>query len=328
MSGTLPVGVVGVGSMGRNHVRVYDSLPSVDLVGIADADEDRAAEVGAEYGVESTTLDDLFTRVEALSIAVPTEYHADLVEQCIDQGVHALVEKPFVAEPSEGRRLAREAREAGVTLQVGHIERFNPAVQALQEFIDELDVVAIEAHRLGPPVNRQTTDSVIMDLMIHDIDVAMALVGEDVEAVDVMSTASEQHASAQLRFANDVNVSLTASRVTQRKVRRLRVTAASCLVELDYIDQSIDIFRHSNPEFTDRGDGDLAFRHENVIERPIIESAEPLKEELRSFVDCVVEGHKPVVSADGATDVLELTQHIEQLATESSDQFSQEVSVQ
>lgn len=327
MNSGLPVGVIGVGSMGRNHVRVYDSLSSADLVGVADADEARATEVGVQYGIESPSIEDLLTRVEAVSVAVPTEYHAGLVEQCIEADVDVLVEKPFVATPDEGRRLSRKAAAAGVTIQVGHIERFNPAVQALQTFIDDLDVVAIEAHRLGPPVNRQTTDSVIMDLMIHDIDVVLSLLDDQIESVDVMSTAAEQYASAQLRFANDVNVSLTASRVTQRKIRQLRVTATDCLVELDYINQSIDIFRHSNPEFSDDRDGDLTFRHENVIERPRIRSAEPLKEELASFVESVVEGREPLVTAGAATDVLELTQLIEELAADESNRFSQEVPV-
>ena len=317
MSDTVRVGVIGVGSMGRNHVRVYDRLSNVDLVGVADADAAQAATIADEYGTESFLIDDLLSRVDAVSIAVPTEYHAQLAEGCIAVGVDALVEKPFVADPEDGRRLARAARAEDVILQVGHIERFNPAVRELLQNKDGLDILAVEAHRLGPPVDRQTTDTVIMDLMIHDIDVVLSLVDAEIDRANVMSTAENQHATAQLGFENGVTGTLTASRVTQRKVRQLHVTAASCLIELDYIDQSINTYRRSNPQYSDE-DGALQFRHENVIEQPMISSAEPLREELESFVDAVATRRQPVVTAEDATRVLDLTKYLDDLAVDGS----------
>ena len=307
---TVDVGVIGVGSMGSNHARVYNELAGVSLVGVADADEEQAAAVAEEYDTTAMSQADLVDAADAVTVAVPTPFHADIVSTLVDAGVDMLVEKPFVDDIATGRRLARRADEQGVVVQVGHIERFNPAVQALHDIIDDVDPIAFEARRLGPPVDRQSTDSVVMDLMIHDIDVLSSLVDADVETIDAVSAADGQHANAQFSFEGDTVGVLTASRVTQRKVRTLSVTAADCLVEVDYIDQSVQIHRHSVPEYA-KDDGDLLYRHQSVIEQPLIETAEPLREELASFADAVRTRSTPVVSAHEALDVLELTKEVE-----------------
>ena len=295
------VGVIGVGAMGRNHARVYSELPGATLVGIADADVDRAADVAAEVGTASYPTADLLDRVDAVSIAVPTEYHAPLAEQCIDAGVHVLVEKPFVDSPEAGRDLVDRAEAADVTVQVGHVERFNPAVAELSRIVEDVSPIAIDARRLGPPTEdaRSLDDDVVRDLMIHDLDVVRSLVGEDVAAINALCTDDGQHANAQLRFDDGTDVTLTASRVTQKKVRDLTITAEECYIELDYLMQDLEIHRQSRPEYM-KVEGNVRYQHEGITERPMIQSGEPLRFELESFVESVANGTVPrVTGADG-----------------------------
>ncbi|WP_254535854.1 Gfo/Idh/MocA family protein [Halomarina litorea] len=313
MTDDVRVGVVGVGSMGRNHVRVYSELPGVDLVGVSDADTEAAAEVADQYQIESLDLDDLFDRVDCASVAVPTQFHSQIARQGIDAGIDLLVEKPFVDDLDEGRELAALADERDVLLQVGHIERFNPAVTALFDIIDTVDPISIEAERLGPPIERDIQDGVVKDLMIHDIDILLNLVDSEIESLSAQGAADGQYATAQIRFENDTLGSLTASRVTQRKVRKLTVTASDRLIELDYLNQTIHIYRQSKPEFTG-GTGDVYYRHQNVIEQPMINSAEPLREELEAFVDASQNDLPPKVSALDAIEALEVTNRIDELA--------------
>ncbi|MFC3476455.1 Gfo/Idh/MocA family protein [Halobacterium litoreum] len=308
----LSVGVIGVGSMGRNHVRVYRELAETDLVGVADADREAAERVAGEYGTEAFATGDLLSRVDAVSVAVPTSAHAPLVADAIDAGVHVLVEKPFVADPEEGRALADAARDAGVTLQVGHVERFNPAVRTLASILPGLDVIAVTAERLGPPVDRDLDASVVSDLMIHDIDVACAMLDADPISVSASGTADGEYATAHCSFEGGVVASLTASRVTQQKVRRFAVTARECRVTVDYLDQSVEIHRSSTPEYV-ATNGDLRHRTESVVERPLVENGEPLKHELASFADAARNGTDPVVTAEDGVRAVELASCIEGL---------------
>lgn len=310
-----PVGVIGVGSMGQNHARVYRELPGAQLVGVHDADRSRAADVAAEYGTTGREMGELLARCAAVSVAVPTRYHYETVRECIDAGVDVLVEKPFVADPEAGRRLVEFADERDVVLQVGHVERFNPAVQSLLELAADLEVHAVDAHRLGPPVDRQIEESVVRDLMIHDVDVLLALLGGEVAHVDAVGTSGGEYASANLRFDSGVVGQLTASRLTQEKVRRLTLSATDCRVTVDYIDQSIEISRQSAPEYV-REDGGVTYRHESVRERVSAEQREPLKAELDAFLDAARTGAEPVVTGEDGLRALELTRHIDRLATD------------
>ncbi len=314
-NGPVQAGVVGVGTMGRHHARVYDELQGVELAAVADADDEQAASVAQDYGATALPAMDLFDRVDVASIAVPTRFHHEMATAAIDRGVHVLVEKPFVKDLSEGRDLIERARGADVVLQVGHVERFNPAVQALSDIVTDLDVIAVDARRLGPPVDRDTTDSAVLDLMIHDIDVVRSLVGEPVARVAAAGASDGQYITANLRFDDGVVGTLTASRVTQQKIRDLSITARSCRVHVDYADQSVSIHRKSVPEYVEN-DGDVRFRHESLIEQPTVDNGEPLKAELRSFVEAAVEGHEPVVSGEDGLRALELAREIDALATE------------
>lgn len=307
------VGVIGVGSMGNSHARVYSNLQDANLVGISDVDQTTAEEVAETYGTDVYDREDLVERVEAISVAVPTEHHFDISRECIEAGVDVLIEKPFVKDIEEGRTLVDLAEKHGVRIQVGHVERFNPAVLALDDILPDLEVIAYEARRLGPDITRGIQDSVVMDLMIHDLDVITSLVGDQPTNIQAKGTENGKHAGAILSFEKGVMASLLTSRVTQEKIRELRVTAKECFVKVDYLNSEVEIHRNSVPEFVTEG-GDVKYRHESVIERPVVDSTEPLMNELAAFVEVVREDKQPVVSGRDGLSAVQLTQEVEKRA--------------
>jgi predicted dehydrogenase len=309
MTERLAVGVIGVGSMGQHHARVYHELPTVDLVGVADVDAEQAAETAEQYGTAPMSVDSLLSVADAVSIVVPTDYHYEMGMAAIEAGVDLLIEKPIADDPATGRELLTAADDAGLTLQVGHVERFNPAVRTLSEIATELDVIALDCQRLGPPTQREIGDGVAMDLMIHDADILLSLVEAPVADIYAAETAADQYMAATVEFENGVVATLTASRVTQQKVRTLSVTAEDCRVNVDYMAQSVQINRHSLPEYIE-SDGDVRYRHENVTERPTVENGEPLKKELASFAETVRTGGEPVVSAADGIRALEFVRRV------------------
>ncbi|WP_290812362.1 Gfo/Idh/MocA family oxidoreductase [Halovivax sp.] len=308
-------GVIGVGAMGENHARVYSELRGVELAGVSDLDEDLARCVATEYGTTSRPMDELLDDADLVSVAVPTEAHYETVRRCLDAGVHVLVEKPITAGPEQGRELETLARERGLLLQVGHVERFNPAVRTAASLIADLDVIAVDAKRLGPPVDRSISDRVTLDLMIHDVDVIQSLLDDEPSAIAATGTADGQHATATLEF-DDVVATVTASRVSQRKVRRLTVTASDCLVEIDYLDQTVLLYRDSFPEYVSDEAGGNRYRHESVIERPEVQNREPLRAELESFVSAATAGSAPEVTAEDGLRALETVREIDRRVAE------------
>ncbi len=307
--------------MGQNHARVYRELAATELVVVTDADAAAADRAATEYGTTAYDIDALLNRVDAVSIAVPTRFHADVVADAIDAGVHVLCEKPFVADPERGRELAAAARRAGVTLQIGHIERFNPAVRALDAIVPELDIIAVTADRLGPPLERDIDTSVVFDLMIHDIDILCSMLDAEPASLSASGTKDGDYATATCSFEDDVEATLTASRVTQQKVRQLAITAEDCRVTVDYVDQSVEIHRGSTPEYVS-ADGDLRHRVESVVERPLVENGEPLKRELASFADAARNGTEPVVTAEDGIRAVEVASRV---AAHITDREPQEV---
>lgn len=304
------VGVVGVGSMGHHHARIYNELPSVELVGVSDVDGERAREVGTEFDTRALPRDRLLRAVDAVSIAVPTRHHMPMAAEAIDAGVHMLVEKPFVVDPQDGRDLLDRAENAGLLVQVGHVERYNPAITALQDVLADVEPLAVSARRQGPPVDRDDTASVVFDLMIHDIDIMLSMTDAPVMSVKASRVPDRNHVVAQLEFADGFVSTLTASRITQERIRELSITAEDCQVNVDYMDQSVQIHRHSLPEYITEN-GDVRFRHESVIEQPTIESGEPLKNELSAFVDAVENGTEPQPNGHEGIRAVEVATQVE-----------------
>ncbi len=292
---TVKAGVVGVGAIGHNHARVYSELASADLVAIYDADRARAEEFAAKYGATATDdLDAFAEAVEAASIATPTVTHRAIGEQLLSRGVHCLVEKPIADNPEDAAALVAVAKENDCLLQVGHIERFNPVLEKLEARLTEPKF--IEVHRLSPFPNRSIDVGVVLDVMIHDIEIVLHLVKSPIAHIDAVGvpvlTHREDIANARIRFENGCVANITASRISPEKMRKLRVFQHDTYLSLDYQEQDGKMFR--------KVDG-------QIVPEPVqVEKDEPLKLELASFIDCVAKGERPRVSGAEAAAALEV----------------------
>jgi predicted dehydrogenase len=284
------VAVVGVGHLGRHHARVLASLPGVTLVGIVDADAARAAEIAQATGAPVVArVADLVGRVDAVSVAVPTEAHAEVAIPLLDAGIHVLVEKPMTRSLAEADGLLAAAARSGATLAVGHIEHFNPAVQAARPHIQ--DPRFIEVHRLGTFPERSLDIDVVFDLMIHDLGLVLELVGSEVigiEAVGVpVLTPRVDIANARLKFANGCIANLTASRISRDQVRKIRFFQRNTYLSVDYKAQEVEVWRLvPQAGAMPRIDGGKL----DVLRD------EPLKRELGDFVEAIREGRAPGVT--------------------------------
>jgi len=282
------VGVVGVGSLGQHHARVYASLPQADLAGVVDILPGRAEEVAAPLGTRPyRDYGDLFGKVDAVSIATPTVSHAEIGEAFLAEGVDVLVEKPIAHSLADADRLIQSASRNGRILQVGHLERFNPAVRAIRELVK--DPRFFEAHRMGVFSPRSLDIDVVLDLMIHDLDLISLLVPSRVREVHAVGIAILTEridiANARVEFENGCVANVTASRVSMEKIRKLRLFHAREYVSLDYTNQEVAIFglKPSHPN----GSSEIVGRR---ISGPRVE---PLREELTSFL-AAVQGTGPV----------------------------------
>lgn len=298
---SLRVGVVGVGYLGRFHALIYSRLPDVDLVGVADIDPARARSVADEAGCRCFAAPaDLLAEVDAVSVVVPTTAHLEVAAPFLQRGVHMLLEKPIAVDVAQGAEIVRLADEAGVTLQIGHLERFNAGIMALADRIDAPRY--IEAQRMGGFVERATDVDVVSDLMIHDIDIVLALVDADLADVRAVGTpVLTPHvdiASARLEFANGTVANVVASRVSERKIRHIRVFQPNCYMSLDFTDQTLDI---AVPE--QRPD---APRPEIRRTRVALEQVKPLDREIEAFVACARTGAQPLVNGRVGLKALEV----------------------
>ncbi|MFL6652026.1 MAG: Gfo/Idh/MocA family oxidoreductase, partial [Sulfurifustaceae bacterium] len=242
----LRVGVVGVGYLGRFHARIYAAMPDVELVGVVDVDAARAREIAEQHGCRAyTEATELLGQVDAVSIVVPTVYHAAAARPFLECGVHMLMEKPLAPTIEEAQALVEAAERAGVIFQVGHLERFNAGIMELAARVAHPRF--LEVHRLGTFVDRATDVDVVTDLMIHDIDIVMSLVksgirGISAEGIPVI-TDQVDIANARIEFQNGAVANVTASRVSNKKLRRIRVFGKEHYYGLDYIDQKLEIVR-------------------------------------------------------------------------------------
>jgi predicted dehydrogenase len=306
------VGVAGVGAIGKNHARIMADIAgksggSVIFAAVYDADLARAEEIAAQYGTRaSADLEDFCAQVDAATVAVPTIYHRPIAEPLMQKGIHVLVEKPISESYTEAQAMIALAQEKNVILQVGHIERFNPVLRQLEERMNQPRF--IEAHRLSPFPNRSMDIGVVLDVMIHDIEIVLHLVKSPLSQIDAVGisvlTNREDIANARLKFANGCIANLTASRISPEKMRKIRVFQQDSYLSLDYQEQSGWIYRKDGMQI--------------VREAVEIEKDEPLKLEIAAFVECARLGKGPVVSGqEGAEAVriaLEITDQIEKSA--------------
>jgi predicted dehydrogenase len=305
------VGVIGVGRMGERHCRVYSSLPEVEFVGVSDASPERGRAIALNYGVEFyDDYRDLLRNVDAVSIASTTATHYEIARHALADEVHVLVEKPMAGSLTEARELALLANLSKTVFQVGHIERFNPVFLELEAILEDLQIVGFAARRLSPFDTSNTDVDVIFDLMIHDVDLALTLLGDGVERVQAHGRSAQMHSAdyvvANLSIADGPIASLTASRLTEQKVRLLEITALGAYIEADLLNKSIYIYRRTLPEYVQNHQRPLRYRQEGLVERIHIPTAEPLMLELQDFVRCAREGVKAKVTADDGLRALEL----------------------
>ena len=304
MSNAFRVGVAGVGAIGRNHARIMAELAAgsagaIEFGAIFDSDLARATELAAQFNTKAvSTLDEFAAHVDAATVAVPTIAHREIGGFLLDQKKHVLVEKPIADSLEEAQWLVNKAQDCGVILQVGHIERFNPVMRQLEERMDNPRF--IEAHRLSPFPNRSMDIGVVLDVMIHDIEIILHLVKSPLAEVDAVGipvlTRREDIANARLKFENGCVANITASRVSPEKLRKIRVFQSASYLSLDYQEQSGSI------HFLD---GKQIVREEVRVEKD-----EPLKLELAAFVECARQGKRPVVSGQEGTEALRLALQI------------------
>jgi predicted dehydrogenase len=298
--GTVRVAVVGVGYLGKFHAEKYAASDKAALVGVVDIDDARGREIGGLLRTESfTDYRQLFDRVQCVSIAVPTRLHFQLARDFLEAGIHVLVEKPLAVELAEGKELVELAEAKGLVLQVGHLERFNPAIRRLETVIK--DPKFVECHRLAPFVERGTDVDVVLDLMIHDIDIIASLVGAPVERVEAVGvpvlTDKPDIANARIKFANGCVANVTSSRVSIKRERKVRFFQSDAYISIDYDQRRAQIFHKPAP-----GGGWLDIRGETIE----IEEGDALADEIDSFLYCVRTRTAPVVGGRDGLRALEI----------------------
>jgi len=286
----IKTGVIGTGHMGHYHVNVYaEQLINADLVGIADIDKEKVESLAEKYGIKSyVDYRKLLDKVEAISIAVPTALHYKVARDCLEAGVHVLLEKPFTSTIKQAKELFRIAKRKNLVLHVGHVERFNGAVQELKKIIK--DPLLIESRRIGPFVSRVKDDGVVMDLMIHDIDIILNLVNSKLKDFSAFGRTvysdKDDIASVQMFFENGCIATITASRASEHKLRTLAITQRDAYIFLDYTDQDIHIHRRADSGyFVSREE--IRYKQESFIERLFVYKDNPLKLQIKHFLDCI-----------------------------------------
>ncbi len=300
----LRVAAIGVGHLGRHHARILSSLPGASLVGVVDVKRDRAAEIAESFQTTAfTDYRDLFGRVDAVSIAVPTQAHLEIAAPFLDRGVPVLVEKPLARSVEEADQLIALAAARGTVLAVGHTERFNPAVAAASPHLR--DPRFVEVHRLGTFPERSLDIDVVFDLMIHDLDIVLSLVDGPVASVEAVGvpvlTGRVDIANARLRFENGCIANITASRISRDRVRKIRFFQRDAYVSIDYAAQEVEMYRLV------RGEAARPGIEGGKIDVP---REEPLVRELSDFLDAVRTGRAPLVTGQDGRRALELAQRI------------------
>lgn len=324
MNKPLRVAAIGVGHMGRHHARVYGQLDECELVAVVDKDIERARKIAAEHGGQAVSrVSDVTGDLDAVTVAVPTVYHAEVVIPLLERGVAVLVEKPLAPDTADAKQLLDASRKFNTLLQVGHSERFNPVVQAMLRM--ELTPRFIETHRISPFTFRSADIGVVFDMMIHDIDIVLHLVKQREYTIDAVGVAvlgnCEDVANARVRFGDDAVVNMTASRLALKTERKIRVFAPMGYLSMDYQKKSgiairladnLDLIRMARERnFEDLSQmASLDFGSMVKIEPLQVDDVEPLKAEIGSFLESVRTGSDIGVSAEEGYRAVEMAERI------------------
>jgi len=309
----LKIAVIGTGHLGKEHARIYSEIPEVSLVGVVDIDKNTGEAVAQRCNTKYySSFKEILNRVDAASVVVPTKSHYEITKELLKNGIHVLVEKPMTGTVSEAEDLIKLSKETSAILQPGYIERFNPAIEAIQKL--DITLKFIECHRLSPFTFRSADIGVVLDLMIHDIDIILDLSKSKVKKIDAVGVGvisdKEDIANARIQFENGCVANITASRVSFEPMRKIRLFSENSYISLDYHKQEAIIYRKS-PELTPKSiiteNTDVStikdlksfvFGDLLKIERIKMNNQEPLRKELESFVSCINNGEQPVVSGE------------------------------
>lgn len=315
MNKQIRTGVIGVGNMGQHHARIYASLPGSTLVGVADTDTARARAIASRYDAQPfQDYQRLLDEVEAVSVAAPTTLHHQIGMTCLQRGVHVLMEKPLAASVAEAGVLAELAAPTDLILQVGHVERFNPTFAELANVLRDHQVLAIDARRLSPFATRAADVSVVYDLMVHDLDLILTLIDAPLHSVEAtgnrIRSPQLDHVLALLTFETGQVASLSASKITQHKVRQLAITCAEAFVVADLLTRTVMIYRQSAADYFAQRD-EVLYRQEGLIEQVYVPQIEPLYAEVQHFLSCVRQHRQPLVGSADAIRVMRVADTIE-----------------
>jgi len=310
------IGVIGVGHLGSLHAKMLAAIPDVTFGGVTDADASKAAALAAELKTQVfPTMDALLDRVEAVTVAAPTSAHYAIALHALKRGKHVFVEKPITETVAQAEELCSAAAAGKLVLQVGHVERFNPAILALESY--RLAPMFVESHRLAQFNPRGTDVAVVLDLMIHDIDLILSFVQSPVKQVDASGIAvvsdSVDIANARLQFDNGCVANVTASRISQKKMRKMRLFQQNGYISIDFSQGIAEVFRLVENE-DDHIEGTLMLgelgsgkhRRKIVYEQPEVKEVNALRYELESFARCIARGERPIVSGDDGRRALEV----------------------
>ena len=320
MSDTLRIGVIGVGHLGTHHVKMLLQIPAAELVGIYDIDGERMNSLAKEFGVRTfSSAESLLREVRAVSIVAPTRKHFDIAWEAVKREIHVFIEKPITSTTDEARSLVQLAKDENVKLQVGHIERFNPAILAMEKY--HLQPMFVESHRLAQFNPRGSDVAVVLDLMIHDIDIILSLVNSPVKQIDANGVAvvsdSVDIANARMQFENGCVANVTASRISQKKMRKMRLFQRDAYISVDFLEGVAEVFR-----LVDEGDEsakatmmlgaiDSGTKKRNIVyEQPEIKDVNALKYELELFVNAVLMNQEPVVGGEDGLRALQVAHDI------------------
>jgi predicted dehydrogenase len=300
----IPVAVIGTGYLGRFHAQKYANLPEVELVGVVDIDPKRAEVVASETNTSPLSdYRDLYTQVKAASVVVPTPLHHSIAKDLLDHEINVLLEKPMTTTLEEARELNRIAREKDLVLQVGHLERFNPAYLAVSQTVK--NPLFIESHRLNSFQERGTEVDVILDIMIHDIDIILNLVDDEVTRIHAVGipviSSMIDIANARLEFKNGCVVNVTASRISDKSMRKIRIFQHDAYISIDFAAQGVSVYKKIEEE------GKLPYI---VSDQLKIESKDSLEEEIKSFLSSIKHKREPLVPGEAGIRALQVALEI------------------
>ena len=323
----LRVGVIGVGRMGSRHCRIYANMRKVQLEGVFDSNPATSESIARQYEVANfSSYEDLLDHVDAVSIATPTDVHFEQVMTAIDRGIHVLVEKPLAYNLEEAAEIVDALTNTKLVVQVGHIERFNPAYIELKNVLENLTPIAVNFYRLSPFKGSNLDVDVILDLMIHDTNLFYDLLQEEPTRIEAFGTSVFSrvidHAQATICLNAGGIISLTASRVTEHKVRLIEVIAKDAYVRCDLLNKNVSIRRSTVGEYFSNSHPGVKYHQESIVEWINVPSFEPLYLQQQHFVDCVFDNTGPVVTAEDGYKAMNLAIEVQNRVLANSPVFS------